>query len=540
VSLFNVSFLSSYYSSSSSSWEKFKVGQPTDGSTNNERFSIHTEKEVNPFVCFSFLKPIRIKKIELVCRTKYLQNSLPITIESLLDGNWVKVLNVNSVTDPTAVSFADSQQFSALRVVSRGFTTLDFSSLNIFAESSEFLKDWQFSELPQSGMVYAHTAFYGLGGKLSVVASALGYAGNETQQKSVFVDSSLSRVLAFPTPFIKNAEHSSNAQKFLNLYAPIAIRDFIFEGKYVHERNIALHVPAQSRDNICNRFSFISRDSIEPYKINDENGHITKQRLYKRLIPSNEVLKLKNELAEKYKFNGQNSLGVHIRHGNGELYKKELDKHNRWGVKPPNFAEICAAANKFIEKNTNIDTIVICSDSFVTEDIVKKSLKRKIKTLFISDSIQDVGCGCNHNNSVFDSSVKRRTIDRDQEDVIALSEMLLISQCHYLIGGSSFFFDAVIGFSLVKPENIIQINNKDRYIDLPKSFVLVTSELAMNIKEALVEEKIPLDALFINQADDSIGLYYFEKLILELKNLKGLGWLQKREIRKFLLDARGY
>jgi hypothetical protein len=62
----------------------------------------------------------------------------------------------------------------------------------------------------------------------------------------------------------------------------------------------------------------------------------------------------------------------------------------------------------------------------------------------------------------------------------------------------------------------------------------------MNIKEALVEEKIPLDALFINQADDSIGLYYFEKLILELKNLKGLGWLQKREIRKFLLDARGY
>jgi hypothetical protein len=476
----------------------------------------------------------------LVYRSKYLQNSLPITIESLVDGSWVKVLNVNLITDPTAVSFANSQQLSTLRVVSGGFTTLDFSSLNIFAEPSEFLNDWQFSELAQSGMVYAHTAFYGVGGKLSVVASAMGYAGNETQQKSVFVDSSLSRVLAFPTPFIKNAEHSSDAQKFLNIYAPRTIRDFIFEGKYVHERNIAQHVPAQSKENICSRFSFVSRDSIEQYRFTGENGHITKQRLYKRLIPSNEVSSLKNALAEKYKFNGQNSLGLHIRHGNGELYKKDFEKYNRWGVKPPNFAEICEALNKVIATNQHIDTLVICSDSFVTEEIVKRGLKRNIRTVFISDSIQDIGCGCNHNDSVFDSSKKRKNIEREQEDVIALAEILLLSQCHFLVGGSSFFFDAVIGFSQVKPEHIIQINNKDRYTDLPKSYVLITSELSQNIKGALVEDNIPLDGLFINQLVTFIGLYYFETLIVELKNLKSLSWLQKREIRKFLLDVRGY
>ncbi|GAC13357.1 O-fucosyltransferase family protein [Aliiglaciecola lipolytica] len=540
MSLFNISFLSDFYSSSSSKWEKYKKGLPTDGSVDPKRYSVHTEKENAPFVCFNFPVSVRVKQIDLHCRQEYIQNSLPINIQLLIDDEWQSVHKIEKSTDSNSVSFTNSVATKSIRVVADAFTTLDFSSLNVFADKDEFLEDWQRLALQSSGMVFSHTDFYGLGGKLSVVATALGYIGNEANQKNALVDASLAKVLSFPASLFEDGHVNPQQRQFINTFAPTTLRDFIFERKYVHERNIAQHIPELSGQNESRKFSFFSRNALEQFTNSDESFHETKQRLYKRMLPSQGVLKSKDEILAKYQFDGKNAIGLHIRHGNGELYFKEFENFNRWGVKPPDFEEISKAINSMLNEYANIDTVVIGSDSLITKTLVEKTLSRKVNVLFISDNIQDVGCGCNHNDYVFDTTVKRKEIDRDLEDTIALSEILVLSECHYLVGGSSFFYDAAIGFSNTKSQNIIQLNNKDRYTDLAKSYKVVNSQNYANIYTSLKKADVLLDGLFVNEVQGEFTLHFFDKLICPLKTCDAVGFLEMNKIKKTLVAVRGY
>lgn len=540
LSLVNISFLANYYPSSTSKWEDYKLGHPTDGAILGNRFSVHTEKEHDPFVCFQLPVEVHVEKIVLCMRSQYMTNSLPLTIEALVEQKWQTLLEVNSVEDSTSIELNNSTKTATLRVRAKGFITLDFSSLNIFVEPQQFLKDWLKVTPQQSAVTYAHTDFYGLGGKLSVVATSLGYVGTSSSQKLPFVDKSLARVLSFPVAYQPAGDDMQPLRDFMSVYAPISINRFIHGESYTNERNIALHSPVPTKANESRKFSFFSRDGIEQFSLAGESVQQTKQRLYQRMIPSDEVMQRKALLAKKFPFDGTRALGLHIRHGNGELYLKEFEDQNRWGVKPPNFKEIIQELNSVLEQNTDINILVICSDSHATRDIVAANLVRKVKILFVSEFIQDVGCGCNHNNKVFDDAVKRKDLDRADEDILALAEILLLSHCDYLVGGSSFFFDTVIGFSQAKSDNIIQLNNKDRYTNLPKAYKIVNPGNAKELYDNLKSNHIPCDGLFINSTESPMKLYFFEKPLVEFNKYPQVSKKELKSIREQLLSVRGY
>lgn len=534
--LIDVAFLASYYKSSRSDWEKYRVGSPIDGAAVVDRYSVHTEKEHDPFVVFEIPLPFKINSIRINFRYKYVKKSLPVKILGLSIGEWIDI-GVVSVAVPSA-NFDVERQFSKIKITTSGFKSLDFSSINIFVEKEEFKKSIRVFSEKMGGVVYAHTDFYGLGGKLSVLASALGYLGAQSYQKNIVCDKSLEKVLAYPSAY-KEGQDTILDDK-LNEWVGKSLLEFIKNKKYSGDRNVSRYYPILPDADQLQKFTFISRNKLDRFSYSDENPVLLKQRMYKRMIPSTAVLDLKEKIKRNFSFEGNRSIGLHLRHGNGELYYREFEDFNRWGVKPPDFQVFIESVKKILDADPLINKIIVCSDSFAVKKIISKNLGEKVEVLFVSENIQDVGCGCNHTPKVFNKNAERKRVDRSMEDCVALSEMLILAECSYLVGGSSFFFDAVIGFSECAAGNVIQIENKDRYARLNKNVVPVQDCDDKDIKSKLVSSPLLLDGVFVCNDGRKVILSYFDEEVKTFRSKKEFLVSSLEEVELYLKERRGY
>ena len=521
INYINISYLCSYFTSSISDWEKGKVGNPLDLSTSVERYSFHTEEEQGAFIQINLPISCKVKFLELWLRRQYTEKILPLDISILIDESWLQIGVIEENKSPFVINV--DRVISAIRIHKNGIGYVYFSSLNIFVEKDIFMTFIENLNSQSERLCYVHSSFYGLGGQLAGIASALGFVGSQNSIKQIIGYKSSSHILAYPTQI--NLDKSSSHFKIISRGLSESLCSFIFNNGvgYKSKKNIAQYVEPSINGWEQDRIAvFISRDNLPAFYLPKENALISRQRLYKRIIPSNAVLQelaileQKHELGKLY----EASLGVHVRHGNGERYFKK--NTNTWGVKPPDSEVLLSAINFAITNSANhIENIILASDCWAIKDFFEHNFSDKVNIIFISNNIKIIGAGCNHNNNkntVFDPEMVGNSMDRQEEDILAFSEILALSQCSTLCGGSSYFFEAVKGFSSCPEEQIFEIDNLDRYIALDEDYKPLFE--SKNHLSNLLIKKIKyfggfVDGIFIDEksTEDCLKLFYFDDLL---------------------------
>lgn len=514
MKLYNISYLCNYFTSSISSWEEYQSGSLLDGSNSNQRFSIHTLEEEDPFVQVNLEIPCYVAQIEVIIRTVHLNKIIPLDLYVKLEEDWIHIGNMQETK-----FFEINQTISSLRVAKKGKGIVAISAINILTDIISF-NSWLQHKYDSNldTLVYTHCPFYGLGGRLSVIATALGFLGNQNIIKEIALDPKSAKVLDYP----KCLDTSKDGKHYHILQANLAKHfvDHIFEQKsYNSEKKINLFDSTELPRFQKRKVVFISRDNVAAYTNKNEDYIDTCRRLYKRIIPNELIRNKLTELENKFNLNNlyHESLGVHVRHGNGEKYYSPLN--NTWGVKPPSADKIFKAIKKPLDDNPNIKNIILSSDCNAVSNFIKEQFPTK-NIIYLSQFVQDIGMGCNHTNSLFNQefSSLKKTISLELEDQIVFTEILALSKCYALCGGKSFFFNTVKGFSECDPTKIYYLDNSDRYIKIDDNFQLVANsnnDIISTIKNKLKENKVYIDGLFYSISDnnDCISLSYFNDIL---------------------------
>lgn len=499
----NVSYLCSFFSSSDSKWSKAAVGSPLDHSMNSERYSFHTEEEDNPFVKISLHEEIFVDTIQLIFRRQYTEKILPIKIFVSSCGIfWEEALAIKNFRLRPEINL--KRKIKYVKVQKIGFGYLYLSSINIYVPKNIFIKDRIIMPGEVKKLIYVHAGFYGLGGQLAVLASAMGYVGGQSI-KRIYAHEGAANFLSYPPEIDPGGSHRDLLENSLSL--SVLSRVLGTEEKYRSKKDISLWMPKKYPENEDRDVVFISRDNFVEFINKGEGKFEAFQRLYKRLLPSPRILNEVDALVGTRKLEGkfQDALGVHIRHGNGERYYSRRRK--LWGVKPPSAESIKAGVDEAIS-SCNIKSIVVSSDSYAVEKFFRKEYGDKIEVIFLSGHIQEIGAGCNHLDSVFDGALKRSLVSEEEEKRTAFSEILTLAKCGYLCGGESYFFNAIVGFSSCSEDKIFRIDSSTRYASIPDHFEALCdagSKVGLEIVEILRDTKFYLDGIFLSENRENSG-----------------------------------
>lgn len=511
--------------SSVSEWDKQRTGHPLDGASTSDRFSFHTALEEDPFIIIDLQHEFAVTGIKVYLRSQFTEKSLPLRI--LISANresWFEIKRVNEVSLLIEIPIDASElaPFRYLKIERIGYGYLYLSSVNIFCKRAYFLQKMQdvYQNNP-SQFILVHAPFYGLGGRLAVLATAFGYL-----QKSVIKNIVVhwgyekeKKQLAYPLAVDYFDNHKSAITKNMSKY----LLSYIYDQKVKvkSEKRVSDWKPpdvdGQNRD-----VTFISRDNINSFINRHESLHSCQRRLYQNIIPSSEIEEYSEKIEIDFdlkRYYGR-ALAIHVRHGNGERYYNSVSKH--WGVKPPSKIAIIDAVKSALAKGDGtIDTIVLSSDCRAVFDLLRDLFETTCKVIFISKYIQGIGAGCNHTPHRFDASVARMSVDMVFDDTVTFAEILVLSKCIALCGGKSFFFDAVIGFSTCDAQSISRLENGDRYALIGDSFKSLCDfeqdEFGWEILHVLRNSRIKIDGLFLDMLSNSsqLTLNYFDNEIFK-------------------------
>lgn len=538
---YDISYLCKFYASSISVWEKWKSGSPIDGASRVDRYSIHTEEELSPFIHFDLPFPLHINSIELFMRDAYVDAILPVDL--ILFKNDIELRKL-IIKNPGKNSFDVGLEIDSIRIINNKFGALNLSSVKIYVDVDDFYEGLSLFDSDFDAVAVVIAKFYGLGGRLAVTASALGYLGAQSNIKDVVVDADTGGVLLYPRK-INEILEKENYKKIFNKYVNSHLQSYIFSGVgYSSKKNIARYVEDNPFHEQLRKFVLITRDFIKSFKNSSESDIECKQRLYSRIIPSEHVLRKVAELESNKALDESlysRALGIHIRHGNGERYFSPQNKI--WGVKPPNKISLKKSVDEILQKNPSIETMLVCTDCIAVFDYLKDEYGGYgIDLIMLSDNIQPIGRGCNHNNNTWVPFPNRLECERAVEDLNTFSEIIALSKCAFLSGGSSYFYDAVVGFSRSSCDNIYyNIDNKERYIKITDAipFLEVKSDISNQVADLMDNAGVMVDGIFFLMKDDKIfELRYFDEVIFygDIENFsKNL-----KNVHKKLIDVRFY
>ena len=502
----NITSLYTYYTSSESHWEKYNQGHPLDGYIKHDRFSFHTEEELDPFIVISSLEPIDITKVAIYLRAGYETKMLPLQVFTSTDKRtWRQIDDTYLIVAGSSVFINKAiSDVKHLKIRREGYSCLYLSSVSIFSSRKYLIQNKaRIVNQYEGRCVISYTPFYGLGGQLAVLATAIGYLQTSSYNNLFWYWRDYqSGLVDFPPELPKGSHINALFQN--DISASIAANFTNDKLRQKSSKAVPSWLPpsgssTQSRPLVC-----ISRDQIQSFVLKGEHLYECTRRLYSQIKPSEIVLDMVSTIEREFKIADSsylNTLGLQVRHGNGEKYQSGVN----WGVKPPSVDRLIQAIDDAIHKsNLDIKNIIVAADSFSVRDVLEKSYKNKYKILFISTEIQDVGGGSNPSPAVFDSSVKRRDVDMRRDDKRAFAELLILSKCAAICGGKSFFYNAIVGFSRCDIKQIYRINNLDRYIDLPEGYSPLgqagaDSPIAEKVLNLFRQLEISIDGIFVDK-----------------------------------------
>lgn len=510
MKLYNISYLCDYFSSSVSEWENGKRGKLLDGSLSKDRFSIHTLDEDSPFVHINMYYLCHIESIQIVMRDIYLDRVVPLQLHIKTSEGWKCVC---SFEETCTISIRE--KISDIRILKVGQGCIVLSAVNIYTDYNSFCSWYEIRNHNNlDSLVYVNSRFYGLGGRLSVIATALGFVGNQNHIKDIALDVFSAKVIWFPK--VINLNKNERHYQILKQGLAKHYVDYIFDnGRYISNVDISSYTAKEQLADQLRKSVVISRDYLDFYINKDESKIEACRRLYSRIIPHEKVIQRLIELENKFNLNGcyENAMAVHIRHGNGEKYYSP--KQKVWGVKPPSPKKIIDAINKALDKDNAITDLIVSSDCRAVHDFLKKSFPSK-RIHYISEYVQPTGFGCNHNNITFDQTLERKLFPVELEDEIVFSEILALSKCKALCGGHSYFFEAVKYFSCCDVKKIYYLDNRDRYVKVDEKFRVlaeVAEDCMVDVKEKLRKYGILIDGLFYHIDEDVLSLSYFDDTV---------------------------
>jgi len=528
-----------YYTSSVGKWDAQKSGSPLDHSKDTNRFSFHTDNDIDAFLNIKLPIKINYANIHVRFREGYNHRILPLDIFPRSNSNsWQLVNTIDEVQLNSSVF--EVSECDTIRFIKRGLGHLYLAGVDILVDEEVF-SQIQKSLSEKSKFFYVYSPIYGLGGALSVCASAL--AGVDHHHINYVVrDKSCNGLIYYPPELALTEHNVSLLEDGLghNLTSQICGE----KPKEVGQKPLFQWRVNKNQHNQTPDIVLVSRDSLSSFENKDENPYLSKQRLYQRIIPSVNVknkcknllcsLNLEQEDMEKF-------LGAHIRHGNGELYYSA--KNNVWGVKPPAPKLYIEQLRKIISQY-HIKDLLLCSDSYCVKELIEKEFP-DLRIKFLSLGIQKLGAGCNHIAKVFDETIERTPIKRSEDDISSFAEILALSKCGYLFGGKSFFYEAIIGFSSVKPEHIFQMNNTDRYISLPNTYDPIAKAEANSFAKVLFDKfkqnSIHTDGVFFNSdKDKKMTLTYFDDVIITGNQDNLLDEISSGKVKQILKHLRHY
>lgn len=538
--LYNISYLCTYFSSSVSHWERYSDGSLLDGSYSKDRFSVHTLDEHGAFVQVDLPNPCYVEKIDVVMRDIYLTNVIPLDvfIQTEDKHGWSLVKSISG-----SETLLVGQKISAVRILKNNKGSVVLSSINIYTNISNF-RDWieKCNESNTKNLVYVYAPFYGLGGRLSVIATALGFVSSQSTIKEIVLDAKTAKCLEYPRE-INLSKNNRHYEILLRNLASHFLEYILFGKNYISEKNIASYDSSESFRDKKQNVVIVSRDNLAHYQNKNESMIDVCRRLYEKIIPSCAVLDTLAKIESDFNLYDvyDKALAVHIRHGNGEKYYSSVRK--LWGVKPPSSKKIFNAIQAALKDNEYIDTIILSSDCKAVFSYIK-NLFPNYKVIFISRLIQEIGLGCNHNQSLFNKAFLkyRAEVDINYEDEIVFAEILALSRCKALCGGSSYFFDAVKYFSDCDIDKIYYLDNKDRYIKIDEAFKPLseaTDGIGYSLVNILQQENILIDGLFYCIRNTKITISYFDKILFKGDALS-ISEKDLKDIQDQLIDLRLY
>ncbi|WP_201582528.1 hypothetical protein [Psychrobacter immobilis] len=413
------------------------------------------------------------------------------------------------------------ESISNIRIYKQSYGHINFSNINIWVSKDKVLSTYKKYISKHTGkFIYIKANLYGLGGRLSVIASALGFVDKQSIYKVVCIDKDSAINISFPLPIEENDKLKQKTEQS----TPKGLYDKIFDtsSNYKTEQILSHHktplfnsLVEQDRE-----YLLITRDFINELRVQDEGLLQCKRRLYERIMPSDRVNNRINTIQEKFNLASfyDKALAVHVRHGNGERYYSKIK--NKWGVKPPSRDEVIRSISYAIKESTiEIECIVLASDCQAVNSVVSDYFSKDYNVFFISSTVQDIGAGCNHNEFLFDSSVVRKEVDDELEEINTFSEIIILSKCAVICGGSSYFFEAVQGFSKCKEEDIFSIDNSDRYVEVKPVEKTIDEIGAKKLSKSpflikMREKNILIDGLFLETLNNGmVNITYFNEVL---------------------------
>ncbi|MBL4941080.1 MAG: hypothetical protein JKY81_05385 [Colwellia sp.] len=542
----NVNYLFSFYTSSKSHWEKHATGHPLDGYQLGNRFSFHTEDEYDPFITLSCDEYIDLSSFEIVLRDKYENKILPLKVYvSFNKIEWSEIFSTEYNEDNATLTYKNLKGVKYLKITKEGYTCLYLSSVNFYSDCKYIERNAsRLNNIEKNNNIISYTPFYGLGGQLAVLATTIGQALNSRFKHCFWTWRDYqSGLVQFP-PELPNNAHTELLLKE-NISSTVLAN---FQGNRERQKSsksVTSWLPENGNSDSDNPLVIISRDSINQFILKGESKFACMRRLYSKIQPSIDVLHLvrnQEKVLAKKDIDFTKSLGLQVRHGNGEQYTSG----NVWGVKPPSKDELIMAVNIAIKNSeSKLDSLIIASDCFAVRDLLTNVFGGSYKIHFLSENIQPIGGGGNPQEKRFDLSVKRIVVDMEFDDKQAFSEILTLAKCNDICGGKSFFFDAIIGFGATDESNITRVNNNDRYIELPNNLVPLSEAINYLRYQEIVNEfrsnNILLDGIFIDVNEiKKIKISFFDTPLFEgsYKQLKKE--LSRESIIKKLVNYRYY
>jgi hypothetical protein len=538
----------SFYCSSRSEWEKHAWGNLLDGYEQSNRFSVHTEDEYDPFIVFSADEFVELSSLSIVLREKYENKILPVKVLTSFDKvKWSELSNYELVEETSTLVFKDVGTAKFIKIVKEGYGCLYFSAVNFFCHKNYLeYNATRLNNIEKENFVLSYTPFYGLGGQLAVLATAIGQA-LVSQYKRCFWTwrDYQSGLVMFPPELPKNSYVEQVLQQSVS--SAVFANFTLNKERQKSSRSVSGWLPSRNVDIANSPVAIISRNDINQFILRGESKYQCMRRLYSKILPSSYVQKLVVEQANLIQSKGIDfsmALGIQVRHGNGERYKQG----NTWGVKPPPKAVLISAVDGAIQNaKSPLDSIIIASDCFAVRDVLQNKYGRKYKIHFLSENIQNIGGGGNPQDFRFDMGVERIEVDMEQDDKQAFAEIITLSKCNSICGGKSFFFDAVIGFGNADENQITRIDNRDRYVELAEHIVPLGeaegNEIASFVIDLFRRNDVLLDGIFIclEKAEDMvIKLSFFDELLFEGNQRELVKSLAKKAIKEKLVDCRYY
>ncbi|WP_374765310.1 hypothetical protein [Yunchengibacter salinarum] len=523
--MYDITYLCELNASSvSEKWSKLINGNIKDSDSICSEFGFHSERELNPFLSISL--PFELEVFELVIefRDSYSKKDLPFSLKFIGDNFEVDQIFKSLSNYTTVVSSQDLGIKGCLKgilIYREGECSLVLKRIYLNVRKKEFLQKVKNTKFKR--ICFADGHWFGLGGKLSVYASALLYCSQE-DKKWPLIDTSSSDIIDYPLS-INEKEDEFNL--LLNNFASKSIKKLVDgEPGYYKETSASQHKPVKNAGDFEGRFKYISRNNIKRFIYKGENDLGANRRALKKIVPSKNVLNKvrKIESAINGEIDYSKALGIHFRHGNGERYFSS--KTGLWGVKPASRVELEKALDAFLKKySSRIKTVIVATDCREVASFIDKYANKFCKVLFLDYGVQPVGSGCSHNNNYFDRFSKRIFVDTSDEQVQTFAQMLVLSKCRYLLGGRSYFFETVKSLSSIPVEDIGFINNLDRYVKVDNvSLPLLESdeEGTRIIVDIFRKENVLLDGVFLGRKDSVLRLSYFDVILAQGKTIKDI------------------